>query len=106
MLLQSFAWITIMMLGYSIGYNVLSIVLQPLLPLLITDIQAVLLALLIIVYTYQHLNIGLDIKTRFNLLLFAIVEGAALGYVLANYHLHLVSLGIFVFCLPGFFNHH
>ena len=105
MLLHSFLWTAIgiftgsltvliqfftVMLGYWIGYTVLSVIFRPLLALLLTDFQALMSTIALLVLANKSLYLGNDHKSRFNLLYFAIAEGIVVGYVLGDLHLHLV----------------
>lgn len=78
------------MLGYWIGYTVLSVIFRPLLALLLTDFQALMSTIALLVLANKSLYLGNDHKSRFNLLYFAIAEGIVVGYVLGDLHLHLV----------------
>lgn len=107
MLLQSFLWTAVgmlnnegldfvnlcyftVMLGYWTGYTLLSVIFRPLLAFLLTDLQALLSTIALLVLAKQNLDPGLDQRSRFNLLYFAVAEGLAVGYVLGDLHLHLV----------------
>ncbi|VDK28589.1 unnamed protein product [Gongylonema pulchrum] len=90
-LMGAFSWMGIMLLGLSIGAIVGGILLQPVLELFISGVDAALIAYLILpaaaFYCLQlpiDANEQNDLLRRHALFLFAVFEGLLTGYIFAN----------------------
>jgi len=78
------------MFSFWIGHNVCSAMLNPILSILLTNTQMAALALIIPIVAHRATNIGIDVKSRSNLQMFATLHGIVTGYTFKDYHLHLV----------------
>jgi hypothetical protein len=78
------------MFVFWIGHNVCSAMFNPFLPILLTNTQVAALAFIIPIIAHRTIENGNDVKSRFNLQMFAALHGIVTGYTFKDYHLHLV----------------